>query len=159
MKTVEYRRYKAELKKLVKHGEWLYGIISEILKPEFQYELKPGPRFTHEYQKWYSNSLEYMNRVFPSRAGEFETLYQGNPKRKDVTEHNFAVRDWLIGKNVFRRWSQKEIDHDQAETAVHLIQLQCEILKSSILAFDKGAFLTQNPDRRPENNNTVKTSG
>ncbi|RKR54636.1 hypothetical protein C7387_2802 [Yokenella regensburgei] len=53
--------------------------------------------FRDEYQKWYTKAYRVISQIIPERLAEFETIYKGDPKRKDVTYMNYSVSDYLVG--------------------------------------------------------------
>jgi hypothetical protein len=55
-----------------------------------------GTFFSESYQRWYSESREFISRVLPARLPEFEFLYCVGLKRKTITRKMYSIRDWLL---------------------------------------------------------------
>ena len=98
-------RYKTDLNKLIKLGETMEadltvraiekeGKINEMLK-----ELKKHVTgsFEKNYQNWYTEAHALIRQIIPDRAQEFEGIYRGGSKRRDINATTFSIQDWLAG--------------------------------------------------------------
>jgi len=98
-------RYKSDLEKLVKLGEVMEaglnlrhlenkGELDDARKKSAE-ELKGS--FEKFYQKWYTEALAVIRQLVPDRLVEFEQLYKGDGKRRNVNASNYNIQDWLNG--------------------------------------------------------------
>lgn len=53
--------------------------------------------FEAQYQRWYSESLEVVRQLLPARQREFESLYKGEGRRKQIQADTYTIQDWLLG--------------------------------------------------------------
>ena len=101
---------------------------------------KPGSVFFAEYQKWYSESHEVIRQLLPDRLDEFEKLYKGEGKRKQINSMTYTIQDWLTGVRAsINRLSGEKYYNDLAITAMKF-QIQYEILNSAKLRFESSLF-------------------
>ena len=89
--------------------------------------------FSSSYQRWYSESCEFLHRALPARLDEFMFLYQGDPKRKSVNVENFSIRDYLLGVCPYTRGAEIK---RCAAIALEKLRLQAQILESARVRFE-----------------------
>ncbi len=85
-------------------------------------------RFSSSYQRWYSETCEFLRQVLPARLDEFKFLYRGDPKRKSVTTETFAIRDYLLGICPYTRGAEMK---RCAGIALEKLRIQAQILDSA----------------------------
>ena len=56
-------------------------------------ESKLGQLFLSHYQAWYTEAHEIIRQILPARLNEFEMLYGGDEKRKNVNGTTYTIRD------------------------------------------------------------------
>ena len=49
------------------------------------------------YQKWYTEAHALIKQLIPDRLAEFEQLYKGDGKRKEINGTTYTIQDWLNG--------------------------------------------------------------
>ena len=137
MKT-NVTKYKEDLERLIKLSDQMYEDIKlEASEEETQKgEMEPGLVFLSSYQQWYSEAHEVLRQLLPSRLSEFEMLYQGNDKRKDINAQTYTIKDWLLGSRLGMDSETGLIFCDEATIVFMQFQMQCEILKSARLRFE-----------------------
>jgi hypothetical protein len=59
------------------------------------------PNFKKVYQEWYSEAKALIRQVIPDRLEDFVRHYE-KPKRKDLTNENYVIEDYLQGLSVTR---------------------------------------------------------
>lgn len=98
-------KYKADLDSLIKLGETMEldltfrhleeeGRLSAEDKKNFK---KFKGAFEKHYQRWYTESSAVIRRLIPDRIVEFEHLYKGDGKRKEINSTTYNMQDWLNG--------------------------------------------------------------
>ena len=136
MKT-NLTKYQEDLERLIKLSDQMYLDLdlAESGKKAQKGERKLGDIFFFSYQRWFSEAHEVIRQILPSRLGEFETLYQGNEKRKDINAYTYTIKDWLLGIHspVDELSGQKA--YPDATIVFMQFQMQCQILKSARLRF------------------------
>src|SRR5260221_13244078 len=50
-----------------------------------------------DYQRWYTEAAEVVRQLVPGRLQEFERLYKGDGRRKDINVVTYTIQDWLAG--------------------------------------------------------------
>lgn len=129
-------KYKADLDKLIKLSDLLLADLNLLAsgKKSKKGEPEPGQVFHSSYQRWYSEALEVIRQILPARLIEFETVYQGNEKRKEINEETYAIKDWLLGIRSKKNWEGVKY-FDDAGVVFMRYQTQVQILKSAIVRF------------------------
>jgi hypothetical protein len=59
--------------------------------------LKSIPNFAESYQSWYSEALELLRQVLPSRVDDFIEYYKPTRPRKKIDPGSYTVSDYLDG--------------------------------------------------------------
>lgn len=143
-------KYKKDLNDLIERGELLhYGMIIEI-NPEEKETLKK--RYTKEewkkvegminfnkkYQIWYSEALECVRQILPSRLDDFMRYYKPKASRKEYNCENYTISDYLTGLSVTRGYQKEKIVGPDA--AVPLFKQQLAIVESLKNKFESTLF-------------------
>ena len=92
---------------------------------------KKFPNFYEEYQIWYSEALTIIRYLIPIRENDFRKLYEQPKNRKEITDINYTIEDYLMRL------------HDNTlflEIAIHRIEQQMVILKSAQKRFESSLF-------------------
>ena len=96
--------------------------------------------FESSYQSWYSESIVLIKQLLPDRFEEFKSLYETNPKRKELNALTYSIQDWLIGiRSSFDNFRNKKHFDDLAITSMKF-QNQVQILKSLQRRFESSLF-------------------
>lgn len=100
------QKYKDDLKKLVAEATLLYYSLAnnllddtaekKKLKKHLEEHKLTLPDFKSEYEKWYSEALEVIKQVLPSRYDDFKRLYRDD-KRKKTDYLTYTMSDYMIG--------------------------------------------------------------
>jgi hypothetical protein len=95
-------RYKRDIDRLVREGKFLESLIfyetskDKKFKKEIDAKLKkPLPKFSERYQTWYSEALECLQQLLPSRVNDFISYYKPLHNRKKITVENYTISDYL----------------------------------------------------------------
>lgn len=97
--------YKTDLKSLVKLGEKMdLDLTFRHLKDQGELDEKHQDAakkvkgsLEKEYQRWYTESCAVIKQILPDRLAEFEQLYKGDGKRKEINSSAYNIQDWLNG--------------------------------------------------------------
>jgi hypothetical protein len=137
-------RYKTELVELVSLGQQMMSELL-IMKMEQDGELtqeqnavkkKLAGLFDSKYQRWYTESLAVIRQLIPSRLDEFEEMYQGNPRRKDVSALTFTMKDWQMGARAAPHPYTGKLPFDDLAAVTMRFKQQIEILKTANARFE-----------------------
>lgn len=137
-------KYKADLDSLIKHGETMEldlsfryleeeGKLSEEDKKNFK---KFKGAFENRYQRWYTESSAVIKQLLPDRSIEFEHLYKGDGKRKEINSTTYNLQDWLIGIRAGFNVFQGEKYYNDFAIVVSRFHTQMEILKAVKARFE-----------------------
>ncbi|HBT3076860.1 TPA: hypothetical protein MBF08_003468, partial [Klebsiella pneumoniae] len=89
--ATQFEKLKEELAELDKMGHQLffsmYKECDQLDEKTIKEIEKKGWTFVkvaNEYQQWYTKAYRVVSQIIPERLEEFERLYKGDPKRKEV---------------------------------------------------------------------------
>ncbi|BEN37041.1 hypothetical protein HLB02_14045 [Serratia nevei] len=94
-------------------------------------------KFRDEYQKWYTKAYRVISQIIPERLAEFEAIYKGDPKRKDITYMNYSVSDYLVGLQQTN--GLNEVVRSPKD-AIRKMEIQYKILSSAKERFKSTLF-------------------
>ena len=106
-------KYKDDLKTLVQLGQKMeLDLTFRYLKNQGKLKDKDEEAakkingcFESDYQRWYTESCAVIKQLIPDRHVEFEQLYKGEGRRKDINSHTYTIQDWhngiRSGKNAY----------------------------------------------------------
>lgn len=143
-------KYKQDLENLIKKGGSLYiGMLVEhypdqeedlkkrYKKSEFD-EVMKRINFRSNYQNWYSESLELIRQILPSRLEDFQSYYKSDKKRKLIAVDNYKIEDYLEGLNTTHHFTGEILVDGKA--AIPKFDQQLNILKSLKQRFESSLF-------------------
>lgn len=98
-------KYKKELEALIEQGTDLRVDLllrhqektGELDKKNKDLAKKLKGKFEQDYQRWYTESSAVVRQLLPDRSIEFDDLYKGDGKRKEITSITYHIQDWLNG--------------------------------------------------------------
>jgi hypothetical protein len=111
--------------------------VAELEKHEKIRELRGA--FRKNYQRWYTESLEVIRQIIPSRLQEFEELYRADRRRKNVDNITYCIEDWLKGIRSGERLGGEKAFNDYGVINMK-IGTQFDILKSAEARFASVLF-------------------
>ena len=139
----KFKELKKEVKLLNEQGEQLYlsmfkecGELDEDTIKDFE---KKGTKFISvnaKYQSWYTKAFRVIKQVIPERLNEFEKLYKGDEKRKEITYMNYSIYDYLVG---LQSTSGSRVLRSKKD-AIHKMEAQWLILSSAVDRFESSLF-------------------
>jgi hypothetical protein len=144
MNNVE--RFKTDLSRLHQVGQEIYwdfiknNVNEKDLPPvskEYFKDLKHS--FANYYQSWYSESLALLKQILPSRLNEFQELYSGKDKRKNIKSNTYNIQDWLMGIRAGTNVLGEKYFYDVA-SVVGRLDIQKQIIESAMSYFDSSIF-------------------
>ena len=106
--TTNLDRYNEDLKKLVSRGDLMSADLiirsleerGKLDKEHAELKKKVNRLFEKDYQSWYTESCALIRQLVPERLAEFENLYKGEGRRKDINLMTYTIQDWLMGVRV-----------------------------------------------------------
>lgn len=142
-------KYKGDLSELVSLGEAMNTDLSlralekegKLKKDKELQELKDKFKgsFEKNYQKWYTQSCAVIRQLIPDRIAEFENLYKGEGKRKEINSITYTIQDWLTGVRSSTMYTGEKYFDDFAIIYMRL-NTQLEILKSVEARLESSLF-------------------
>lgn len=112
MKNLE--RYKNDLEKLIKRGEALSSameykcnpkdfeeIAREKLGKKASKHLENLPKFSEEYETWYSEATALVGQVLPDRLDDFVGYYEKPKARKSINYESYRISDHLMNLHLY----------------------------------------------------------
>ncbi|MBD8198164.1 hypothetical protein IFT35_14690 [Pantoea agglomerans] len=142
--ATQFEKLKSELAELDKMGYQLYismhkecdkiddDVIASLEEKGFEFV-----SFSLEYQDWYTKSYRVVSQVIKERLSEFEYLYKGDPKRKEVTFMNYSISDYLLGLQQTN--GRGEVTRSRKD-AIGKMEMQYKILASARERFKSVLF-------------------
>jgi len=150
MTTNKLEKYKKDLDSLINKGVLLYVSLLKEYDTDIREKItkilekctvkKNIPDFHKEYQSWYSEALELIRLMLPSRLDDFISYYKTNLKarRKEIDYANYTISDCLNGL-IVTRGIQKDIVVGPKDSMPKFEQ-QLYILKSLKRKFESSLF-------------------
>ncbi|MDT8330230.1 hypothetical protein RQ831_04135 [Roseomonas gilardii] len=103
-------KYESDLTNLVEQGTLLFNAMQyEVHKKEVEDEVKKVlgdkaneyikklPKFTSDYQHWYSEAKSLIKQIIPDRLDDFVRHYERQVNRKALQWDNYTIEDYLQG--------------------------------------------------------------
>lgn len=143
-------KYRKDIDNLIHRGELLYHMMVFECYPEekdkfkkrnkgtFDEIAKAIPSFGEEYQIWYSEALEVVRQILPSRMGDFVSFYRPESKRKEITFANYTIEDYLQGLVVTRGLEKATVVDKTA--AIGRFRQQLKVVESMKKRFESSLF-------------------
>lgn len=142
--ATQFEKLKAELTELDKMGHQIYfsmhkecNKLDEKTIKEIESKGWSFVSVANAYQQWYTKAYRVVSQIIPERLEEFERLYKGDPKRKEVTYANYSISDYLIG--LIRQNGLGEKSR-QPSDAIPKMEIQYKILSSAKERFKSVLF-------------------
>ena len=148
------QKYKDDLKKLIAQSKLLRlslsdelqietiiddGVEKRKLKDYLKEEKLTLPKFRNEYEKWYSEALEVIKQILPSRYEDFKHLYKDEKRKdKDLDFLTYTMSDYMIGVSKTTGWEKNVIVDTKA--ALPKFEQQVKILESAERRFESSLF-------------------
>jgi len=95
--------------------------------------------FEDRYQSWYTESLAVIRQLVPDRATEFEHLYRGDGKRREINISTYNIQDWMNGVRAATSGSGIKIFDDFAAVSMRF-RTQRQILEAIQQRFESTLF-------------------
>lgn len=144
-------KYKKDLNRLISDGETLhYAMQFECFPEEFETQARKAfgkkyssfkkelPTFSEKYQLWYSEALECVKQLLPDRFKDFIELYKPTTKRKEITNENYTISDYLKRLQVTRGWDKEKVVG--LDAAIPKFKQQLKIVESLKRRFESSLF-------------------
>lgn len=133
------KKYKADLEALIKLGEHIYNNLASRHENGDEAPTKTSISLEWNYQDWYTEAYALIGQLLPSRLTEFQQLYMGDGRRKQISAITFNIQDWLngirAGTDVLGQKAYNEF-----AAVVMRFQTQFAILRSIRARFDSSLF-------------------
>lgn len=142
------QKYKTELKALIVKSNLLYFALADelgklkpkdkkLLEERLEKQKLKSLNFRDEYEKWYSEALEVIKQILPSRYDDFKNLYKAE-KRKDIDYLTYTMSDYMIGLRTTR--GDAEIVVVDTDAALPKFTQQMKILEAAERRFESSLF-------------------
>ena len=96
--------------------------------------------FERDYQQWYTESYTVISQLVPARLTEFEALYYGDLRRKDINSMTYTIQDWLMGRRAEPDFLMERKPFDDFGIVVMRFYTQFQILISVERRFESTLF-------------------
>jgi len=149
--TTNLSKYRSDLDKLIGLGKKMSADLQLQLpkakktKKNESEEIKKAKKeiegtFDEHYQKWFSESSALLHQILPSRLDEFERLYRGDSKRKDVNLLTYSIQDWVMGLRSTINEQTTKKHFEDLNVVLNRFRVQLEILKSAESRFESSLY-------------------
>jgi hypothetical protein len=140
-------KYKADLKRLTELGDTFdadlmlrsFGSTGDLDDEHKNFAKKIKGSFERRYQDWYTEATSVIRQLIPDRLGEFESLYKGEPRRKEINSTSYNIQDWLNGVRAGTKYTGERYYDDFAIISMRF-RTQLAILKSVSARFESSLF-------------------
>lgn len=142
-------KYKKDLERLIAKGNLLLIAMQYECFPERMEEalgdrseelIKTFPKFSDEYQTWYSEAKVVIKQLLPDRLSDFVRHYEKPKPRKDISYENYRIDDYLQGLTITRTSGFEKETIVGTDAAIPQFQQQIAILKSVSSRFESSLF-------------------
>ena len=133
------QKYKADFDALVLLGGKILLDLNRRAKGEKDAATEATVSLEGSYQGWYTESYAVLKQLLPDRLTEFEQLYKGDGRRKQIDVTTFNIQDWLIGARA-RTDSYGKKTFDDFPAAFMRFLTQYNILNSVSVRFESALF-------------------
>lgn len=146
-----YKKYKEDLEKLIDIWEYLvHSIKMECYPKEYEEAILKLPKkkqeefrkkvqdFKSKYQIWYSESLILLKQLLPDRINDFNSYYKIDLRRKEITNSNYVIEDYLQWTHITKTYSWETVAWPSA--AIPKFEQQLNIIKSIEKRFESSLF-------------------
>ena len=147
-------RYKSDLEKLLKTGEILniameYECMPEALEDAVRKKLgdetskflEKLPKFSEEYEAWYSEARVLIRQLLPDRLDDFVGYYEKPRTRKNIDYESYRIYDYLIDlKTTQTRGGRLEKVVVTPDAAIPRFKQQLAIVKAIKKRFESSLF-------------------
>lgn len=133
-------RFRADLTALITLGEdMLLDIVVQSPLSKVKLDAKQAEdvknSFDRQYQRWYTEASAVIKQLIPERLAEFNQLYKGDAKRKEINLTTFNIQDWTNGIRAHTAYDGKKAFDDYAAVSMRF-QNQLRILMASERRFE-----------------------
>ncbi|MDR2227509.1 MAG: hypothetical protein LBE52_16115 [Providencia sp.] len=139
----QYKKLEEEVKTLEKKADQLYlsmlkacGYLDEDEVKKYEKDGIKFISFDTNYQRWYTKAYRVIKQIIPERLAEFEKMYKGDEKRKEVSLMNYSIYDYMLGLE--SSIGGKVIA--SRKNAIQKMETQCLILSSAAEKFKSSLF-------------------
>lgn len=139
----QYKKLEEEVKTLEKKAHQLYlsmhkacGYLDEDEVKKYEKDGIKIISFDTNYQLWYTKAYRVIKQIIPERLAEFEKMYKGDEKRKEVSLMNYSIYDYMLGLE--SSIGGKVIA--SRKNAIQKMETQCLILSSAAEKFKSSLF-------------------
>jgi hypothetical protein len=112
--------------------------VLKILDTKDENIIQNLPRFSVEYESWYSECISLLRQILPDRLQDFKEHFEAPKSRKDITYASYRIQDALKGLRVTRPPYDTVIVDNKA--AIPHFQQQVAILKAAQRRFESTLF-------------------
>lgn len=92
----DINKFQEDFHKLTDAGKTIGLALHEELDGKKRSQKLPLS-FHDDYQNWYSEARLVVEQLLPQRLSEFTSLYEADPKRKQIHALNYTIADYLNG--------------------------------------------------------------
>lgn len=136
-------RFRADLNALITLGdEMLIDLLLQSRKGKDRLDAKQVKEvkdiegtFDRMYQQWYTEGSAVIKQLIPDRLVEFQHLYKGDGKRKEINLTTLNIQDWTNGIRAHTSYDGMKAFDDCAAVSMRF-QNQLNILKASERRFE-----------------------
>ena len=142
------QKYEADLENLVALGETMtLDMYSHYTDMKGKLEEKDNDliksaqgSMAENYQRWYTESYLVLKQLLPDRLTEFENLYKGDGRRKNINGETYNIQDWMNGTRAPKSYLGEGKQFDDSLIVLMRLKTQLEILKSVQTRFTSSLF-------------------
>jgi len=114
------------------------SIKKKLGEEEGKKQIDKLPSFTNEYQTWYSEAHILIKQLLPNRLSDFMRHYEKQKSRKEITNENYRIEDYLQGLSLSRGYTNEVIVGPKA--AIPHFRQQLAILEAAKKRFESSLF-------------------
>lgn len=141
-------RYKADLAQLLLAAKDMFADMllrdlertGELTEDEQKARKRLKDCFESRYQSWYTEAGALVRQLIPDRLAEFEHLYKGDGKRREIVQTTYTIQDWLNGVRAGTNRYTGESGFDDLAATTMRFQTQRAIVAAVERRFESSLF-------------------
>ena len=133
------QKYKADFDGLITLGEQMRKDLAGRHEKGESVVTDGAANLEGNYQNWYTESCALIKQLLPDRLFEFEQLYKGDGRRREIDSSTYNIQDWLNGVRASTNLRGEKAFNDFAAVAMRF-QTQYAILRALGRRFESSLF-------------------
>lgn len=98
------------------------------------------PKFSEEYEIWYSEAKALIRQLLPDRLDDFVGHYEKPKARKEIDYESYRISDYLVGLQITRGREYEKVVVVDIDSAIPRFRQQFAMVKAIKKRFESSLF-------------------